>query len=658
VLRRRVDASRKGDSAARGAERPAGLTRRMIAASALLALIIGGAFATLLLAIGDLRGAERRTGHAQNVLVTANHLERLVLDLETGQRGFVITGEERFLEPWNAARAAFPGRVATLLALVGGEPTAERKAARIAQRARAYIRDYSVPLVTASRRGKPWVRSIAATEAGKRRVDAIRRDFDALIAAERSLDARSKASADSAARRASAGAAIGVAGSIVLIGLYAGYLTRAIVRPIRRAAQMAGRLAGGDLGARMPETGVGEIGALEHAFNVMGSSLERSRDSLAGIAAEQAALRRVATLVAQGQPPEAVFTAVAVEVGRLLPVDYALVARYNAGGTATGVGGWARTGEPLAGNTFDLDPLSAAAQVVETGRPARVDGYPSGTGRAVSEVRAPGITSTAGAPIRVGGSVWGVVLASSTRKELLPPSTEERLAQFTELVATAIANAETQTELTASRARIVATADETRRRIERDLHDGAQQRLVSLALQLRAAQTAVPPDLDQLAAELDGVAAGLNSAIDELREFGRGIHPAILAEGGLGPALKSLANRSALPVELSLRADRRLPDQVEVATYYVVSEALTNVAKHAHASTVAVEIESLDSVVRISVRDDGIGGANLSGGSGLVGLRDRVEAFGGRISVESPPGAGTSLEVKLPVDDGDGDRSG
>jgi len=209
-----------------------------------------------------------------------------------------------------------------------------------------------------------------------------------------------------------------------------------------------------------------------------------------------------------------------------------------------------------------------------------------------------------------------------------------------------------QAELTASRARIVATADQTRRRIERDLHDGAQQRLVSLALQLRVAQAAVPPELDELAADLDHVAAGLDGALEELREFARGIHPAILAEGGLGPALRTLARRCSVPVQLQVGMEGRLPEQVEVAAYYVVAEALTNVAKHAGASGVQVEVDTEVGLVRVGVRDDGFGGADPARGSGLVGLKDRVEATGGTLRVDSRAGQGTSLLVELPIDAG------
>ena len=210
------------------------------------------------------------------------------------------------------------------------------------------------------------------------------------------------------------------------------------------------------------------------------------------------------------------------------------------------------------------------------------------------------------------------------------------MQKFTELIATAIANAETRAELAASRARIVATADATRRRIERDLHDGAQQQLVSLALELRAAQAALPSELGEQRAELSRVVEGLTAVLDELREISSGIHPAILSEGGLAPALKTLARRSPIPVQLDVRVEGRLPESVEVAAYYVVSEMLTNAAKHAHASSVQVDVAGADGVLRVSVRDDGVGGADPARGSGLVGLRDRVEALGGTIAVDSP----------------------
>jgi signal transduction histidine kinase len=241
--------------------------------------------------------------------------------------------------------------------------------------------------------------------------------------------------------------------------------------------------------------------------------------------------------------------------------------------------------------------------------------------------------------------------AASRSVQPLPPETEQRLAEFAQLVAAAIANADSRAELAASRARIVATADATRRRIERDLHDGAQQQLVSLALQLRAAQAAVPPELAEYRAELGRVVDGMTSVLDGLREIARGIHPAILAEGGLGPALRTLARRSPVPVELGVDAEERLPEPVEVAAYYVVAEALTNAAKYARASNVQVGVDVRGGLLRVAVSDDGRGGADPARGSGLLGLKDRVEAIGGSLSLQSPRGKGTTLIAELPFED-------
>jgi signal transduction histidine kinase len=256
-----------------------------------------------------------------------------------------------------------------------------------------------------------------------------------------------------------------------------------------------------------------------------------------------------------------------------------------------------------------------------------------------------GIRSVVASPINVEGHLWGVMTMLTTR-EPFPPGTADRLADFTELVATAVGNAQSRTDLAASRARIVAAADETRRRIERDLHDGTQQRLVSLGLQLRLAREVVPAELRELETQIVRVADELGGVVEDLREIARGIHPAILSEGGLGPALRTLARRAAIAVELDVAAIARLPEPIEVAAYYVVSEALTNAAKHAHASVVRVAVEKRDDGLHLSVRDDGAGGAR---GSGLIGLRDRAEALGGSLELSSPPGEGTLISVQLPL---------
>src|ERR687891_1020623 len=235
------------------------------------------------------------------------------------------------------------------------------------------------------------------------------------------------------------------------------------------------------------------------------------------------------------------------------------------------------------------------------------------------------------------------------RKKPIPAGTEERLARFTELLATAVSNATMRGELVASRARVILAADDARRRIEHDLHDGAQQQLVTLALAMRSTEGRIPTGQEQLKAEVGGFADRLTSVVEELREMSRGIHPAILTKGGLSPALEALALRSAVPVKLNVRHEQRLPDAVEVAGYYVASEALTNASKHADASRVEIDLDLEDANLRLSIRDDGVGGADPGRGSGLIGLKDRVEALGGTIEVESPHGRGTRLQVAIPV---------
>jgi signal transduction histidine kinase len=623
----------------------------MAVASLLLALLVGAAFAVLLVAVSDLRASGRRVTHSRETNAAADRLEELVIDLETGLRGFVIARQERFLEPWRAARAAFPEE-ARALERLAEEPGQKRRVQKIERGTASYVTEYSVPVVTFVRENRPASRSIRITAEGKRRIDALRLEFDRFRSVERTVLARRQRHDDTIAGRAVAGATIGLAGSIVLILVFGSYLVRAIVWPLRRASRLARQLAAGDLGTRIPESSVGEIGALERSFNSMAASLEKDRAELRRLADEQAALRRVATLVARGGPPDQLFSAVTREVGLLSGADLARMERYEVDGSVIGVAVWSRHDEQLAvGTRFTLEGASIAARVLETKGPVRVDSFAQASGPIAQEARELGIRSSVGCPIVVAGRLWGVIAASSRSDVVFPAETESQMAEFTELVATAIANAENQAELRASRARIVAASDLTRRRIERDLHDGVQQRLVSLSLGLRAATSDIPSGLGEVEEGLEQVASGLGGVLEDLREVSRGIHPAILAEGGLGPALTTLAKRSPIPVELDVRAEGRLPEPVEVAAYYIVSEALTNAAKHAQASNVQVTLDVQGSMLRIAVHDNGLGGADPTRGSGLLGLKDRAEAIGGTIVLESRHEAGTSLVAELPLDD-------
>jgi signal transduction histidine kinase len=374
---------------------------------------------------------------------------------------------------------------------------------------------------------------------------------------------------------------------------------------------------------------------------------ENARSALAD---EQAALRRVATLVAREPSPAEVFATVTTEVDRLLHTDITSMLRYETDGSATVVAARSlpKIQVPL-GTRLTVEGENVVAIVFRTERSARMDGNTDATGAVAEFLRGFGVRSSVGSPIVTDGRLWGVMVAASGRPEPLPEDTEVRIAEFTHLVATAISNAETRAELAASRARVVATGDETRRRLQRDLHDGAQQRLVSLALEVRAVEAITPRELHELHTQLSQIREGLTGALHDLREISQGIHPAILSEGGLPAALKSLARRSAVPVELDIRGSGQLSEHVKVAAFYIVAEALTNAAKHAQATVVHVDVETKDVVTSLSIRDDGVGGANLDRGSGLVGLKDRVEALSGRMEISSPSGGGTSLHVTIPI---------
>lgn len=383
------------------------------------------------------------------------------------------------------------------------------------------------------------------------------------------------------------------------------------------------------------------------SWQVATEATERVRE----LADQQGALRRVATQIAEGRSPADVLSSVADEAAAVLHVRNAGLVRYEPGGTATLVAAHDEPGHTTVsvGTTFPLDGDDVIAMVRTTGRPARMDTHADGSTAAL--VRDLGLHACVGVPITVDGQLWGAMIVGTSGPDALPADTEACLTDFAELIATAIANAHARAELVASRARIVTASDNARRGIERDLHDGAQQRLVTLALQVRTLQMAIPQDPAELQSRIAGIGDGLRTASDELRELAHGVHPAILSRGGLRPALRDLGRRAPLPVEVHVDVPVRLPQAVEIAAYYTVAEALTNAAKHAQASVVTVNVDTDATSLRISVADDGVGGASLDAGSGLLGLEDRVAALGGRLRLTSTAGAGTTMVAEMPLAD-------
>ena len=360
------------------------------------------------------------------------------------------------------------------------------------------------------------------------------------------------------------------------------------------------------------------------------------------LAQQQTSLRRVATLVARQADPAQIYHVAVAELARALQAEHVALFRYSSAEEFVVVAccGVDPNRELAAGQHLSLTGDSVSVKVLTSGAPARVDDCSAG------------LHSGVGAPVSVDGRTWGALVAGSTKPAPLPPETESQVMDFADLIATAIVNAETRAALKASRVRIVTAADQARRGFERDLHDGAQQRIVTLGLELRAIEASAPAQDTQLRAQLSEVVDGLSGLYADLQELSRGIHPAILSRGGLGPAVKTLARRSPVPVVLDLQVTGHLPESVEVAAYYVIAEALTNTAKHADASEAAVTAVSRAGALHLTISDDGIGGANTGRGSGLIGLKDRVDALSGTLEVSSPSGEGTTVTATIPFESG------
>jgi signal transduction histidine kinase len=415
---------------------------------------------------------------------------------------------------------------------------------------------------------------------------------------------------------------------------------------------VSGRLWGamGIATSRPEPLAVGAESRIAEFTELVGTAISniQARSEVERLAEEQAALRRVATMVARESPAEEIFPKVAQEVALLLGAEAALIQRYEQDGDATVVGSWGDLADAYrVGGRSKLDGDSVTALVHRTGRPARLDDYERATGSIAADGQKAGVRSVVGIPIVVNGRLWGVMGAATSRAQPIPADAESRIAKFSELVATAISNMKARSDLAASRARIVATADAERRRVVRDLHDGAQQRLVHTVVTLKLARRALERYGEGAAELVDEPLDQAQAATDELRELAHGILPSALTHGGLRAGVRALASRMSTPVEIDVFQDR-LPLPFEATAYFVVAEALTNVAKHSHARRATVTARLDDRAMQVEVCDDGVGGAQADG-TGLVGLSDRLAVLDGSLRVESPPGGGTLIAASIPV---------
>jgi signal transduction histidine kinase len=426
-----------------------------------------------------------------------------------------------------------------------------------------------------------------------------------------------------------------------------------LVEPVHSFAFADGEAAAALLIALVTAYVVSELARRAHAraqeARARARDAEEAQASQRRLADEQAGLRRVATLVAQGLPTREIFEAVTREVGLLCDADVARMERFEPDGAVTAIAAWARDDRVrlAVGTRFAHEGVSIAAQVRDSGRPARVDSFVGATGPIAREAQALGIRASIGCPITVDGRLWGVIAASTRRAEPFPADTQDRIADFTDLIATAVSNAEARADLVSSRERLLAAGDDARRRVVRDLHDGAQQRFVHTIITLELALSALDSDEERAKTLVGEALQHANAANRELRELAHGLLPDVLIRGGLAAGVDSIVVGLHVPVDVSVPEDR-FASEIESSAYFVVAEALTNMAKHADAQHANVAARVENGTLRIDVSDDGIGGARPDG-SGLLGLRDRVVTLGGDLEVDSPPGGGTRIAVTLPL---------
>lgn len=568
----------------------------------------------------------RAAGHdSTEALLAANRLERLLADLERGQLGYIATGDPTSLGPWRAARAALAGQAATLQRLAAANgPEQGRRARDIVRAATSYLHEHAEPLVRTARVDHDGARSAVIRAEGRRRIQAIRRQFDGFAEAQHRLAVTRERDAAPTVRRLLALVA-GASGALLLLFLLVGY--------VRRGTRPAPPLGRADVDG----------------------------------------LRRVATLVAHEAGPREVCAATAAELGRALDAEHAVITRYEPDGTAAVVARWSAPGTPSImpslGARWPVEDEAATGgagtgeagtgkaetgETGRTGRPARPRPDVPAAGPIGAWIREHDLQETIGHPIAAGDRLWGMATVLSRRPPPWPSGAEATMREFAALAGAAVAAARRREELAAARVRLVEAADATRHRLERLLHDRAQQRLVTVGLGLRVAEAAAPAGQDRLRDALANAARDVAEIIEDLREVARELYPTSLAKGGVEPALRALARRSAVPVELDVRAGRRPPPNVGVTIYQAVVEALGNAAAHARATVVRVTLD-LTGPVRLTVRDDGVGGARLAPRSALAALRDRIEALGGAFDLDSPPGGGTTMRVTLPFG-GPGER--
>ncbi|MET7398555.1 GAF domain-containing protein [Dactylosporangium sp. NPDC005572] len=622
--------------------------------TAVFVMAICAALGTMFISFDQRRRAERAAEAEDRARSAVTALALLVTDAEAARCGLAVTGDQLFRTRLTGNLDVIPQRERELERSVAHDPVEVTLVRQISRYLSEYLRNYLSPALAASRSGGPATVPNAIMLAARRHADMVGSLLDRLMERVARSSVRDRAMAET---HSNAGILAGVVlplFSVVALVLMRRRVT-VVAGSVRRLETAAGRVADGELDVRVPEDGPVETDRFQRVFNDMVATLARRRHTLnetvMGLTeqvAERSALCSAATLAAGGQPPEEVFDAVTEQAGTLFRADLADLLHFERDGTASIAATWSHEQWDLpTDEQVRLEPEGMAAQMLRSGRAVRLT-HPGAPAPAWQRPARFGLQVAIDMPVFVAGRAWGVLRLMSRRREALPEDVMSRAAPFTDLVAAAVADHQARTDIAEACARIMFAADETRRTIERKLHNGPQQRLTASLWALQTLDAQIPADLTELHTQISVVTARMSAALDDLASIARDVHPAILSQRGLPSAVRSLARRSKVPVETSLDLPARPDERVETGTYHMLAEALALADEHPHTNLVNVEASVRSGRLQLHIEINGMRTRDATSGPGLVGIRDRVEALGGVTTVESSPEHDIRLLIDVP----------
>ncbi|MEU0556525.1 GAF domain-containing protein [Dactylosporangium sp. NPDC006015] len=611
-------------------------------------LAICAALGTMLISFDQRRRAEHTAEAEDQARSAVTALALLVTDAEAARCGLAATGDQLFRTRLASSLDVIPRRERELQRSVTHDPVKVMLLRQINLYLNEYLSNYLAPALATSRSGGPATVSNAIMLAARRHADLIGSRLDRLLELVNRSTVRARARAETHSNMGILAGVVLPLFSLVALVLMRRHAT-AVAGSVRNLEAAAVKIADGELTIRVPEDGPAETSRFQHAFNNMVSALAQHRHTLNEKIAEQSALRSAGTPAAGVQTPQAVFDAVTEQAGILFRTDLADLLHVDPDGTASVVATWSHAQWDLpADEQVRLEPEGMAAQVLRSGRAVRLT-HPGTPAPAWQRPARFGLQAAIGVPVIAAGRAWGVLRLMSRRPETLPETVTSRATPFTDLVAVAVADHQARTDSAEARTRIMFAADETRRTIERKLHDGPQQRLTASLWALQTLDAQIPANLTELHAQVSMLTARMSTALDDLATIARDVHPAILSQRGLPSAIRSLARRTPVPVETTLDLPARPDEQVEIGMYHMVAEALALANNHPHTTLVNIEASVRSGRLLLHIEMNGMRTGDVASGPELVRIRDRVEALGGAMTLESSPERDIRLFIDVPT---------